>query len=64
MVFGSKQFLYLCNIRPPILNEDSKAIVVIGMLKMSQAIIASSGNRCLCNFQYSSTSKSFPTQHP
>ena len=55
IVFGSKQFLYLSKIRPPILNEDFEAIVVIGMFKISQVILASLGNQCLCNFQYSST---------
>ena len=44
IVFGSKQFLYLCKIRPPILNEYFEATVVVGLLKMSQAIIASSRN--------------------
>ena len=44
IAFRSKQFLYLCKIRPPILNEDFEDAVVVGLLKMSQAIIASSRN--------------------
>ena len=59
IVFRSKQFLHLCKIRPPILNEDFEATVVVGLLKISQVIIASSGNRCLCNVQYSSTLSHF-----
>ena len=39
---GNRQLWYLSRIRPPMLNANSEAIIVIGILIMSQAISESS----------------------
>jgi len=53
----NKQFLYLLRILEPMLNADSDATVVIGMLSKSLAIKARSGKRSLLLFHHSRTSK-------
>jgi hypothetical protein len=41
---GSVELLYLVRTRPPILKDDSDATVVMGMLRISRAIMESVGN--------------------
>ena len=51
-----RRFLYLLRMRDPMLNADSDATVVTGMLSKSQAIIERCGNLGLLVFHQSSTS--------
>jgi len=55
---GNRQLWYLSRIRPPMLNADSEATVVIGILIMSRAICESSRKWPPFDSQYWRKSKS------
>ena len=47
VVCGKRELRNLSRMRPPILNADSEATVVMGMLKISRATNESFGKRLL-----------------